>query len=287
MNNANDNFIMLPTVDFCFKELMNNPKVRKGFIAATLKIRPEEIKDTYLLSTALGRHAEDDKLGILDVHVLMQDGTHIDTEMQVAYFVDWDKRVLFYLGKMFTDQLKQGDSYSKLKKCMHISILDFVHFHDNEDCYHVIKFCNERTGQVYTDLLEIQILELKKLPKDVENGEDIIQWMKFFSGKSREEFEDMAKANEYLDEAYKTLIKLSADDQKRLEYEAREKALRDYNSQMENAEKRGIKIGEERGIKLGVVITKKVFQLHMQGKTKEEIAEECNITVQEVTEILE
>ena len=97
----------------------------------------------------------------------------------------------------------------------------------------------------------------------------------------------MAKANEYLDEAYKTLIKLSADDQKRLEYEAREKALRDYNSQMENAEKRGIKIGEERGIKLGVVITKKVFQLHMQGKTKEEIAEECNITVEEVTEILE
>ena len=142
-------------------------------------------------------------------------------------------------------------------------------------------------GQVYTDLLEILILELKKLPKDVENGEDIIQWMKFFSGKSREEFENMAKANEYLDEAYKTLIKLSADDQKRLEYEAREKALRDYNSQMENAEKRGIKIGEERGIKLGVEKTKKVFQLHMQGKTKEEIAEECNITVEEVTEILE
>ena len=97
----------------------------------------------------------------------------------------------------------------------------------------------------------------------------------------------MAKANEYLDEAYKTLIKLSADDQKRLEYEAREKALRDYNSQMENAEKRGIKIGEERGIKLGVEKRKKVFQLHMQGKSKDEIAEECNITVQEVIEILE
>lgn len=89
----------------------------------------------------------------------------------------------------------------------------------------------------------------------------------------------MAKTNEYLDEAYKTLIELSADDKKRLEYEAREKAIRDYNSQMENAEKRG----EERG----VVKAKKVFQLYMQGRTKEEIAQECNITVQEVTEILE
>ena len=290
MSKNNDNFIMLPTVDFCFKELMNNPKVRKGFIAAALKIRPDDIKETYLLPTELGRHMEDDKLGILDVHVLMQDKTQIDMEMQVAFFVDWDKRVLFYLGKMFTDQLKKGDSYSKLKKCIHISILDFVHFSNNEDCYHVIKFCNERTGDIYTDLLEIQILELKKLPKDVKNGEDIIQWMRFFSGKSREEFENMAKTNEYLDEAYKTLIELSADDKKRLEYEAREKALRDYNSQMENAEKRGIKIGEERGIIIGeergVVKAKKVFQLYMQGRTKEEIAQECNITVEDVDGIL-
>ena len=100
----------------------------------------------------------------------------------------------------------------------------------------------------------------------------------------------MAKTNEYLDEAYKTLIELSADDKKRLEYEAREKALRDYNSQMENAEKRGIKIGEERGIIIGeergVVKAKKVFQLYMQGRTKEEIAQECNITVEDVDGIL-
>lgn len=34
MARNNEDFIMLPTVDFCFKELMRNPKVRKGFIAA-------------------------------------------------------------------------------------------------------------------------------------------------------------------------------------------------------------------------------------------------------------
>ena len=39
--NQND-FIMLPTVDFCFKELMQNEKVRKGMIAAILGIRLEE-----------------------------------------------------------------------------------------------------------------------------------------------------------------------------------------------------------------------------------------------------
>ena len=42
-----------------------------------------------------------------------------------------------------------------------------------------------RNGKVYTDKMEIQILELKKLPKEVRTGEDVILWMKFFSGKSQ------------------------------------------------------------------------------------------------------
>ena len=59
-----DNFIMLPTVDFCFKGLMNNPKVRKGFIAALLKKNPETIRETVLLPTVLGQEYQDDKLGM-------------------------------------------------------------------------------------------------------------------------------------------------------------------------------------------------------------------------------
>ena len=33
---------MFPTVDFCFKELMRNEKVRKGIIAALLGVRPKD-----------------------------------------------------------------------------------------------------------------------------------------------------------------------------------------------------------------------------------------------------
>lgn len=44
---------MLPTVDVCFKGLMNNPIVRKGFIAALLKADPETIAETTLLPTIL------------------------------------------------------------------------------------------------------------------------------------------------------------------------------------------------------------------------------------------
>ena len=127
-NRTDDDFIMLPTVDFCFKELMRNEKVRKGIIAALLGVRPEEIKETRLLPTILRKEYEDDKYGILDVRVEMHDGTQIDFEMQVAEFDFWKKRIVFYLSKMVTDQIHKGDDYDKIQKCIHVSILDFVHF---------------------------------------------------------------------------------------------------------------------------------------------------------------
>lgn len=287
MEKTKDNFIMLPTVDFCFKELMQNPKVRKGFIAALLNMDPKNIKETQLLPTILRQESENDKLGILDVRVLIEDGTQLDMEMQVAYFEYWDERVLFYLGKMYTDQLKKGESYEKLKKCVHVSILDFIHFPEDKECYRTIHFRDDKTGKLYTELFEIQVLELKKLPPEVKSGADVVRWMRFFSGKNREDFAKMAKENEYLDEAYNTLVKISADEQKRLEYEAREKALKDYNTQMSSALKRGEKIGEERGEKRGIELAKKVFKLNAQGNLPEEIAETCGIPLEKVKEILE
>lgn len=40
---AEDSFIMLPTVDFCFKELMHNETVRQGIIASILNIPLNEV----------------------------------------------------------------------------------------------------------------------------------------------------------------------------------------------------------------------------------------------------
>ena len=153
------NFIMLPTVDVCFAGLMENPKVRKGFVAAVLKVDPDEVEETYLLPTLLHRESPDDKLGILDVHVLLKDGTRMNMEMQVKYFEYWDERVLFYISKMFAGQLKKGDSYENLQKCIHVSILDFIHFPDDNECYRTMHFRDDKTGNLYTDKMELQILE--------------------------------------------------------------------------------------------------------------------------------
>ena len=49
LSEQNDNFIMLPTVDFCFKELMQNKEVRKVFYLHCWEKNPEELEDTELL----------------------------------------------------------------------------------------------------------------------------------------------------------------------------------------------------------------------------------------------
>ena len=70
----------------------------------------------------------------------------------------------------------------------------------------------------------------------------------------------MAEKDPYIEKAYEELERMSADEKKRLEYEAREKALRDYNSQMSSARRRGEAIGKEIGEKIGIKLGEKVVK---------------------------
>ena len=178
MTKKNDNFIMLPTVDVCFKGLMYNPKVRKGFIAALLGADPAAVRETVLLPTALRQEYPDEKLGILDVRALMEDGAQINMEMQ--------------------------------------------------------------------------ILELKKLPEELQNDDEVIRWMRFLAGKNRKELEDMAGTSEYIEEAYRELERMSADERARLEYEARQKAIRDHDAIMSSAWETGMEKGLQEGMEKGL-----------------------------------
>ena len=244
---AKDNFLMSPKVDYCFKELLAYPEIRKGFVAAILNKDPEEIAETTLMPTILSKDTEDGKYGILDVRIRMKNGSQMDLEMQVAPFEFWNNRVIFYLSKMYAEQVKEGDKYKNLKPCIHVSILNFNLFHEDQTCFREIAFCDLTTKQKYTDLLEIYVLELKKLPPEQNEEPLIIKWMRFLAAESREDFEKMAGEDNYINEAYEVLQKLSADERKRLEYEARQKAIMDYDSQMSSSREEGIRIGEERG----------------------------------------
>ena len=99
--NKNEEFIMKPKVDFCFKELMEDEEIRRGFISAVLGVEPEEIIRTELLATHLRKEHKDDKLGILDVRVMLNGESQIDMEIQLSPFEAWEERTLFYLSRMY------------------------------------------------------------------------------------------------------------------------------------------------------------------------------------------
>ena len=92
----------------------------------------------------------------------------------------------------------------------------------------------------------------------------------------------MAEKDKYIEEAYDTLKKLSADEEKRLEYEARQKVIRDHNSFMKSAEKRGLQQGIEKGIRY----TLQALELKRQNLSAEQIAEELQISLNDVKMIL-
>ena len=249
---AMSNFLMKPKIDFAFKEIMMNNEARLGFLSAVLKLNPKEIKDTKILNTNLRKMHKDDKQGILDVRILMNNDVEIDIEIQLSELKVWADRSLFYLSKMYVEQIEEGQQYDVFKRCVSISILDFTLFHDTDEFYSCFHLREDTRHTLYTDKMEFHVLELSKLPKELkEDTSDILLWAKFISAEREEEFDMLATKNPYIKSAYEQLRVISQDKQKRLEYEAREKAIRDHNQMMYEAEQRGEERGMQRGMQIG------------------------------------
>lgn len=245
-------FLMKPKIDFAFKEIMMNETARIGFLSAVLKLNPTEIKKTQILNTYLRKEHEDDKQGILDVRVSLNNNMEIDIEIQLSELRVWADRSLFYLSKMYAEQIKPGQTYDVFKKCVGISILNFDLFPKETEFYSCFHIQEDTRHFLYTDKMEFHVIELSKLPQELkDDSSDILLWAKFINAERKEEFDMIATKNTYIKSAYKTLQVISQDEEKRMAYEAREKALRDYNQGMLEAELRGREIDRKEGQEIG------------------------------------
>lgn len=274
-----DYFVMKPKIDFAFKEMMENEDARKGFLSAVLKIAPEDIKETRILNPYLRKVHEDDKLGILDVRVLLNNDTEIDIEINLNRFDAWPKRSLFYVAKMYTGQINPGDSYNKLNKCINISILDFKLFPEEPDCYSCFHLWEDTRHFLYTDRIEFHLLELPKLSAELkEDSSNILLWAKFINAERKEEFEMLAKRDPYINSAYQQLQIISQDQQKRMEYEAREKALRDRIQLREEGLVEGIEKGraEER---------REIIRTMLETMSPEQVARTLKMPLEDILKV--
>ena len=262
-----DFFIMKPKVDFCFKELLSDEYVRRGFLSAILGVAPDMILWTKLLPTYLRKQHKDDKFGILDVRVMLQDESQVDVEIQVIAYDYWAERSLFYLSKMYVDQIHEGEDYGQLKKCIHVGILDFKLF-DDEEYYSRFHIWEDNRRLQYSDKFEIHVLELPKLEKYDYPETELLKWARFFNATDKEELEMAAEGHEYTQKAYDRLVELSADEEKRMEYEERQKALRDYQHMMNSGWRQGVSDGREEGVKAIIEMLQELGMSREETQTK-------------------
>ncbi len=278
-------FLMKPKIDYAFKEIMMDEQARIGFLSAVLKLNPADIRKTELLNTSLRKLHEDEKQGIVDVRILMNNHTEIDIEIQLSILNVWADRALFYLAKMYTDQIRPGQDYTVFKKCVSISILDFVLFREDPEFYSCFHIREDSRQTLYTDKMEFHVLELPKLPPELKDGSsDILLWAKFINSERKEEFDMLAAKNPYIGSAYEHLQVISQDREKRLEYEAREKAIRDYNQGILEAEQRGEDRGRAQGRTeartegIKILITDNIEEKVPKEKTLAKLQKHYNLT---------
>ena len=89
--------------------------------------------------------------------------------------------------------------------------------------HHRMVMCDPDTGYQFTDIKEINILELKKLPK-VDDGTDVWAWMKFLSADNKEELDMLVadRPNSKIGKAVVRLEELSQDERARMLFESRQ-----------------------------------------------------------------
>ena len=72
------------------------------------------------------------------------------------------------------------------KRCVSISLLNFTLFHDTDEFYSCFHLREDTRNTIYTDKMEFHVVELPKLPKELqEDSSDILLWAKFINAEKK------------------------------------------------------------------------------------------------------
>lgn len=244
--------------DLVFKMIFGNPnnhEVLIGFLQSVLDIPKEEYDTIELVDPNFRIDELGGKLGILDVKLHTKSGSVINIEIQVKKASDLKQRILFYVSRMITEQLPEGERYDKIKRVISIMICtDHNLIEDSVKYHNKYLLRDNESGSLFTDLLEINILEFKKVPLKDESV--LASWLKFLNTTDKEELDMISTKNSALKKAVCEYKKITSDERKRMLIQAREDAWRDEEARkkadIEDAFKDGIKEGEKKGKQEGL-----------------------------------
>ena len=250
--------------DIMFKYFFSkkgNEKYLECFLSSLLE---QKIKIRKIIHDShLEQKNHEDKYGILDLDVELENGEIINIEMQRKNLFNIEKRTSFHGAKKLTEQLKPGNKYENLKKVIIIAILDYS-FIDLPEYINrterVIKGHPEYKLNNEVEYIYIELDKYRKSNPDMEK--EINQWLAFLD-MERGDLLKMAKNNKVVKEAIEEYEEMTDEELNKKIAEI--KLFNDLEHGDALAFER--RIGEEQGKKIGKELGKKIGEKSANIKT--------------------
>ena len=289
-----------PRVDIAFKKIFGVEENKDLLISLINSIvgAEDQVSDVTLLNPYNPKNFKTDKLSILDIKATNQDGKRFNIEIQISDEADYDKRALYYWAKIYTEQLKVAEDYSKLTKAIGIHILNFTSIPSVAKYHNVFHITEKETGLLYFKDLELHTIELKKFSSDsdeeladivakVKNALDM--WLAFLTRNDLLTLDNLPRElnDTNLKKAINVLNVMNFTPEEREAYEDHLKWLRIEANTIKNYEQRGEVRGREEGIQIGEAKGKAelIKMMIAKGQSVDTIAQITGLSVEEVEKL--
>ncbi len=292
------------THDYMFNSVFRqNLYALRGFLAAKLKLSPEEITGLTVMDPAEPGSGPDDKDIILDVKACLDGRLFLDIEMQVTHYDYLPNRFLYQLCRVFSGSLPKGGGYDRLPSAIHIAIMDCDLFpkgdpRNTEDFLREFHLQDTKNHQNYTGNFRLDMVSLKYLENadDKDDPNSLYRWAKLLKAATWEELTMIANNNTYMESVAASVCAFCHDPKFVAECERRYLNELEYRSRMSEADRKGMERGMERGMKQGMEqgmaqgmaqgmtahLVDLVCRKLTKGKTLEETADELETDIEDI-----
>jgi len=237
----------LPHDDLVFKDIFADPndlEPARAFLAAALGLPPDELSQLELMDPTLRLDNTGHRHIIFDVR-LRTTGANIDIEIQLLNSKDFPQRLTHYAAALLIAGLAPGQRYNEARKAICVAVTDFD-LTGNNAYASTHQMCNINTGEPLTDIIEIDLLELPKLPA-TSDGTPIWGWLQFLAAKTRKDLDMAATIDPVIDQAARKVLAFNDDEIKR-ELAWREwKQIQAEQGREDYVREQGIEQGIEQG----------------------------------------
>lgn len=270
--------------DIMFKAFFSkkeNEKFLKSFLSAILG---EEVKIKRVIHDArLEQLTREQKYGILDLEVELENGEYVNIEMQLKNNNNMEERTTFYASKKITEQMVKGKKYKDLNKVIIISILDYNLINLPEYITKTVRVADKHREYEINNKVEFYYIELKKFREENPNmREPINQWLAFIDMEKGEWLEMAKKENKEIEEAVEEYETLTGDELVKRLAEIRLMSELEEQSALENAKNEGKEEGKKEGMEQGIRQGKKQNKIETAKKLLK-----LKIPIEQIIEITE